>query len=92
MPSVDTRKRRRSPAAQHGDSDEPLAREALDSDDADTMKGAFDALTAASHKLAEVMYSEGGGAPGAAPGAGAPESDASGDDDGDVIDAEYEDA
>ena len=88
---------------EHGDKLDPAAkadveaklsdaREALDSDDADTMKGAFDALTAASHKLAEVMYSEGGGAPGAAPGAGAPESDASGDDDGDVIDAEYEDA
>ena len=32
------------------------AKEAKDSDDKDTIKTAFDSLTAASHKLAEVMY------------------------------------
>jgi len=72
------------------------AKEALDSDDIDTLKGAFESLTAASHKLAEVAYQNTGagdagapGGPGAAPGAdGAPEDDG-GDD---VIDAEYEEA
>jgi len=65
------------------------AREALDSDDKDALKGAFDQLQAAAHKLAEVAYQpqegEAGAAPGADAGAGAAESD-------DVIDAEYEDA
>ena len=37
------------------------AKEALDSDDLDTLKGAFDKLTAASHKLAEVAYQNAGG-------------------------------
>ncbi|MCO4746927.1 MAG: molecular chaperone DnaK [Proteobacteria bacterium] len=64
------------------------ARDAKDSDDLTTVKTAFDELTAASHKLAEVMYqsTEAGAAPedGAAPGG-------SGGDD-DIIDAEYEDA
>ena len=67
------------------------AKEALDSDDLDTLKGAFEALTAASHKLAEVAYQD-AGAPGEG---GAPPSDApSGGDDGndDVIDAEFEEA
>jgi molecular chaperone DnaK len=65
------------------------AREALDSDDAEALKSAFDALTAASHKLAEVMYQNDGGEAGpAGPGPSEPDS---GDDD-DVIDAEYEDA
>ena len=66
------------------------AKEALDSDDIGTIKGAFDTLTAASHKLAEVMYQSGDAAD--AGGEAAP----SGDDDSprgdDVIDAEYEDA
>lgn len=67
------------------------AKEALDSDDLDTLKGAFEALTAASHKLAEVAYQD-AGAPGEG---GAPPSDGpSGGDDGndDVIDAEFEEA
>ena len=69
------------------------AKNALDSDELDTLKGAFEALTAASHKLAEVAYQNAGGPEGAAPGAGpAPESD-DGDDGGDdVIDAEFEEA
>ena len=68
------------------------AKEAKDSDDADALQTAFDELTAASHKLAEIMYQQGGGAEGAAPGAGpAPGGDSGGGND-DVIDAEYEDA
>ena len=59
-------------------------------DDLTTVKGAFDALTAASHKLAEVMYAESGEQPGAAPGGAEP--DGNDDGDGDIIDAEYEDA
>jgi len=69
------------------------AKEALDSDDLDSLKGAFEALTAASHKLAEVAYQDAGGEagaggppPGAAPDGG---SDDGGDD---VIDAEFEEA
>jgi molecular chaperone DnaK len=69
------------------------AKEALDSDDLDTLKGAFEALTAASHKLAEVAYQDAGGAAGAGgPPPGAPTE---GNDDGgndDVIDAEFEEA
>jgi molecular chaperone DnaK len=66
------------------------AKEALDSDDLDSLKGAFESLTAASHKLAEVAYQNAGDAEGAAPGA----TDAGPEDDGgdDVIDAEYEEA
>ena len=66
------------------------AKEALDSDDLDSLKGAFESLTAASHKLAEVAYQNAGDAEGAAPGA----TDAAPEDDGgdDVIDAEYEEA
>ena len=61
------------------------AKGALDSDDLDTLKSAFESLTAASHKLAEVMYqAEQGGGEGAPP---SPDSD-----DGDVIDADFEDA
>ena len=69
------------------------AKEALESDDADAIKGAFEALTGASHKLAEVAYQNAeGGAPGeAAPGD--PASDDASDDGGDdVIDAEFEEA
>ncbi|HJN73934.1 MAG TPA: molecular chaperone DnaK [Myxococcota bacterium] len=68
------------------------AKEAKDSDDLETLKGAFDELTSASHKLAEVMYQQGGAAGGPAP---TPEtgSDPSSDDGGDdVIDAEFEEA
>ncbi len=70
-------------------------KEAKDSDDLDTVKTAFDELTAASHKLAEVMYQSGDGAEaGAAPGGAPPDmgnASGSNNDDG-VIDAEYEDA
>jgi molecular chaperone DnaK len=64
------------------------AKEALDTDDLDGLKAAFEALTGASHKLAEVAYqSEDGAADGGAPPA--EEADDGGDD---VIDAEYEEA
>jgi molecular chaperone DnaK len=65
------------------------AREALDSDNADKLKAAFDALTQASHKLAEAAY-QGGGQAGAGP---APEAGPTGGakkGNGDVIDADFE--
>ncbi len=81
------------------------AKEALESQDADRVKSAKETLTAASHKLAQAMYGQGqeGGQPGAegaaggdAGGAGAagggeePPADGEGGDDGEVIDAEFE--
>ena len=72
------------------------AKEAIESEDNDKVVAAQEKLQAASHKLAETMYSQEGapdgaagpdGAPGAAGGA-APEGDAAPD--GDVIDAEFE--
>jgi len=68
------------------------ARKALDSDDAGKIKAAFDRLQAASHKLAEAAYQGGQGASQA--GAG-PAQDAAGGKsgkDGDVIDADFEEA
>ena len=81
------------------------AKEALNSDDLDAVKAAFEALTQASHKLAELSYQQQAEA-GAAPGAGAPPPGAGpaasgagpaaggtakgGDDD--VIDVSFEDA
>ena len=60
------------------------AKEALDTDDAARLKAAFDQLTQASHKLAQAAYQnqQAGGAP----------ADAGKKNDGDVIDAEYEEA
>ena len=70
------------------------AKEALDSDDADAIKGAFEALTGASHKLAEVAYQNADGAAAGGPPPDAGSSDDGGNDDGgdDVIDAEFEEA
>ena len=75
------------------------AKQALESDDQDQVKAAQEKLTAASHKLAQAMYGQGEGGPeagfdpgaaaGGAPGAEAGEP-ASGGDEGDVIDAEFE--
>ena len=67
------------------------AKEALDSDDRDRLKGAFDKLTAASQQMAQVAYQANPG--GGAEGGGAP-SDGGGSSGGDddVIDAEYEEA
>jgi molecular chaperone DnaK len=73
------------------------AKKALESDDLDTMKRATEALTKASHRLAEAMYKQqpgaqagaaGGGAQAGAEGAGA----AAGGEEDEVIDAEYVDA
>ena len=68
------------------------SREAKDSDDLAEVTAAYEALTAASHKLAEVMYQqpEEGAAPGEADAGAPPPPGASPDDD--IIDAEYEDA
>jgi molecular chaperone DnaK len=64
------------------------AKEALDGDDVDLLKAAFESLTQASHKLAQAAYQPEDGAEG-----GAPESGEGGSTDGDdVIDAEYEEA
>jgi molecular chaperone DnaK len=70
------------------------AKEALDTDDADGIKAAFEALTAASHKLAEVAYQNAEGAAPGDPAAGGPADGGADDDDGgdDVIDAEFEEA
>ncbi|PID55571.1 molecular chaperone DnaK, partial [candidate division KSB3 bacterium] len=69
----------------------------LESDDVDTIKKAIDALTAASHKLAELMYAQasqenpdGGAAAGGAGAAGGAEQKAKKKDDDDVVDADFE--
>jgi len=73
------------------------AREALKADDLDRIKRAQEALTKASHKLAEVMYREAqasaqqpGGQPGSGDGAHAQDPNAQ-DPRSDVIDAEFKD-
>ncbi len=71
------------------------AKAALESEDGDRIVSAKETLTAASHKMAQAMYSQGGGpegAPGGGPGAEGAEQQApsDGDSDGDVIDAEFE--
>jgi molecular chaperone DnaK len=71
-------------------------KKAMEGEDADAIKNATDALTQASHKLAELMYaqakSQQGGGPGDA-GAGAAGASAAGGkrkDDDDVVDADFE--
>ena len=76
------------------------AKSALAGEDSDAMNSAFDRLQTASHKLAEVLYSQAGSAPGgeaegqqeqaSSASAGAESGPASGTDDN-VIDAEYVD-
>ena len=76
------------------------AKEAIESQDAGRVKSAKETLTQASHKLAQAMYGQGqepqagADAPGAAgaggPGGGEAPSDGSGGDEGEVIDAEFE--
>jgi molecular chaperone DnaK len=61
------------------------AKDALDSDDEETLKSAFEGLSTASHKLAEMMYQS------QQPSEGDPAQEPS-DDDGDVIDADFEEA
>ena len=69
------------------------AREALKGEDLERMKRAQEALTRASHKLAEVMYREaqaqGQASPGAQPGDG--RGGQAGPKEGEVVDAEFED-
>ncbi|MGD8369331.1 MAG: Hsp70 family protein, partial [Desulfobacterales bacterium] len=69
-------------------------KKAMESDDVDEIKKKTEALTQASHKLAEAMYqkasgSEGGGAAGGA-GADTGAGGAGGAADDDVVDADYE--
>ena len=75
------------------------AKEAIESQDADRVKSAKETLTQASHKLAQAMYGQGqegqagaddGAGAAGAPGGEAPPTDGSGGDDGEVIDAEFE--
>jgi molecular chaperone DnaK len=67
-------------------------KKALESDDLDTIKSATEALTQASHKLAELMYAQASQNQGATAGAaGADAGKASSDnDDDDVVDADFE--
>ncbi|MBI5556015.1 MAG: molecular chaperone DnaK [Deltaproteobacteria bacterium] len=75
-------------------------KKALEGNDADSIKSATEELTQASHKLAEIMYSQaskahpgggdaGGGAAGGGAGAGA-HAGAGKKDDDDVVDADFE--
>jgi molecular chaperone DnaK len=68
------------------------AKQALESNDAATIKGAADALARASHKLAEAMYSKASKGGGAGPGDGAGgDADAQGQKPkDDVVEAEFE--
>jgi molecular chaperone DnaK len=70
-------------------------REALKGDDLERMKRAQQALTQASHKLAEIMYREAQTqtpGPGAPPGDGrTPGASAGAPKEGEVVDAEFED-
>jgi molecular chaperone DnaK len=69
------------------------AKEALESDDLGTMKQATEKLNTASHRLAEVMYQQQtDGQAGAQPGAGTGAQSSGGDEEGEVIDAEYVEA
>ncbi len=66
------------------------AKEALTSEDPDRIRGAFDALTQASHKLAEEMYKQTAAQqPGDGGGPGAQASGGGGGDEG-VVDADFE--
>ncbi len=61
-------------------------KKALEGDDLEAIKSATEELTTASHKLAEIMYSQASQEqPGAAPGA-----DAAQEEDDDVVDADFE--
>jgi molecular chaperone DnaK len=69
-------------------------KQSKDSDNVDEIKQKVEALSQASHKLAEAMYQQaaqdGQGAPGADGAAGAAASDAGPKDDDDVVDADFE--
>ena len=87
-------------AAAAGDLENAISesKTALAGEDADAMNSAFDRLQTASHKLAEVLYSQtaqggdaAGGEQASSASAGAEGSTTSGESEGDVIDAEYVD-
>nr|WP_320009948.1 molecular chaperone DnaK [uncultured Desulfobulbus sp.] len=69
-------------------------KKALEGEDVEAIKAATDALTQASHKLAELMYaqakSEGGAAGDAGAGATGGQAKKGGKDDDDVVDADFE--
>ena len=79
-------------------------KKALEGDDLETIKGATESLTQASHKLAELMYAQasqeqggaggagaaGAGAAGAAGATGTAGTGGGGNDDDDVVDADFE--
>jgi molecular chaperone DnaK len=64
------------------------AKKALESDEAEAMEGAIESLTGLSHKMAEKIYQQTGGDPGAGPGES---QEATAEEDDEVIDAEYVD-
>jgi molecular chaperone DnaK len=66
-------------------------KKALEGEDKEAIKQAIEALTQASHKLAEIMYSQAQQAqPGAEPGAGAGQAAGEEKKDDDVVDADFE--
>ena len=68
------------------------AKSKLDSQDLDALKAAKDGLQAKTHKLAEIMYQQAGGAQGAGqPGASTDGAASQKNDDPNVVDAEFED-
>ncbi len=65
----------------------------MEGDDTDIIKADIETLTQASHKLAEIMYSQASkdqGGPEAGADAGAQADDSKKDDDEDVVDADFE--
>jgi molecular chaperone DnaK len=80
------------PAEEKGNLDRALtdAKQALESDDLQTLENSINELTQASHKLAEVMYQSTGSGGGTGTGAGpTPGPEPTTADDAEVIDAEY---
>jgi len=66
------------------------AEEAIKSGDKDAIEAKTEALTKASHKLAEQMYAQQQASAGAAPGGGEQPASGTKTDEGDVVDAEFE--
>jgi molecular chaperone DnaK len=64
-------------------------KQTVKNDDVEAIKRGIESLTQASHKLAEIMYSQAGQQPGGGPGAGAAGPD-EGKKDDDVVDADFE--
>jgi molecular chaperone DnaK len=64
-------------------------KKSMQGDDVDVIKADIEALTQASHKLAEIMYSQASKEQGG-PDAGSKADEAKKEDDGDVVDADFE--